>query len=112
MTVEMILCGSQTTRTDSTPRLVNAGVEIVLAGAVQTLCGVLGWCGARRTADTSFLVLRKTDIVQEVAGGTFEACCAWPETLRTCDTALGVGIKNLVGLTAGQALAGVGRAWQ
>ena len=107
MTVEMILCGSQTTRTDSTPRLVNAGVEIVLAGAVQTLGGVLGWRSASLTPHTGVLVIRVTDTLQEVAGGTSQSLCAGPGTLRTCDTALGVGIEDLVGLTAVQALGGV-----
>ena len=41
VTAEMILCGSLTSRTLRTPRLVRAGVEIELAGAVQTLGGVL-----------------------------------------------------------------------
>ena len=69
---EMILRGSLTIRTLRTPRLQFAGVEIVLAGAVQTLSGVLGWCGARGTVDTGSLVVRVSDTVQEVAGGAGE----------------------------------------
>ena len=68
----MILRGSLTSRTLGTPGLVSAGVEIVLTGAVQTLSGVLGWCGARGTSLTAGLVSGVTDTLQQVAGGTGE----------------------------------------
>ena len=103
----MILRCSLTIRTHRTPRLEFAGVEIVLAGAVQTLSGVLGWCGARGTVDTGSLVVRVSDTVQEVAGGTAEALCAGPVSLGTLATAPGVGTEDVVGQTAVQALGGV-----
>ena len=68
----MILRGSLTSRTLGTPRLVSTRVEIVLTGAVQTLSGVLGWCGAWGTSLTGGLVSRVTDTVQGVAGGAGE----------------------------------------
>ena len=111
VTAEMILRGSLTSRTLLTPRLVGAGVESVPAGAVQTLSGVLGWCGARGTVDTGQHVVRVTDTVQEVAGGTVVPLCAGPGTLRTFETALGVGVEDVVGQTAVQALGGVGGVW-
>ena len=72
VTAEMILRGSLTSRTLPAPGLVSAGVEIVLTGAVQTLSGVLGRCGAWGTSLTGGLVSRVTDTVQEVAGGAGE----------------------------------------
>ena len=111
VTAEMVLRGSLTIRTLCTPRLQSAGVEIILAGAVQTLCGVHGGGGTRGTADTSSPVVRVTDTIQEVAGDTSETLCAGPGTLRTFETALGVGVEDVVRQTAVQALAGVGRAW-
>ena len=107
VTAEMILRGSLTSRTHCTPRLEFAGVEIVLAGAVQTLSGVLGRCGTRGTVDTGSPVVRVTDTVQEVAGGTVVPLCAGPGTLRTFETALGVGVEDVVRQTAVQALGGV-----
>ena len=104
----MILRGSLTSRTLLTPRLVGAGVESVPAGAVQTLSGVLGWCGARGTSLTGGLVVRVTDTIQEVAGGTAEPLCAGPGTLGTFEAALGVVIEEVVGRAAVQALAGLG----
>ena len=103
----MILRGSLTSRTLPTPRLEIAGVEIVPAGAVQTLSGVLGWCGPNRTEDTGQIVVRVTDTVQEAAGGTVVPLCAGPGTLRTFETALGVGVEDVVRQTAVQALGGV-----
>ena len=103
----MILRGSLTERTLFTPRLQSAGVEIVLAGAVQTLSGVLGWCGARGTVDTGQPVVRVTDTVQDFAGDTSESLCAGPGTLRTLETAPGVGVEDVAGQTAVQALGGV-----
>ena len=111
VTAEMIHRGSLTIRTLRTPRLVSVGEEIVLAGAVQTLGGVLGWCGACGTSLTGGLVSRVTDTVQEVAGGTVVPLCAGPGTLRTFETALGVEILDVVRQTAVQALAGVGGVW-
>jgi len=61
--------------------------------------------------DTGQHVVRVTDTVQEVAGGTAESLCAGPGTLRTLETALGVGVEDVVGRTAVQALAGVGGIW-
>ena len=107
VTAEMILRGSLTSRTLLTPRLVGAGEESVPAGAVQTLSGVLGWCGARGTVDTGSLVVRVSDTVQEVAGGTAEALCAGPVSLGTLATAPGVGTEDVVRQTAVQALGGV-----
>ena len=107
VTAEMILRGSLTSRTLPAPGLVSAGVEIVLTGAVQTLGGVLCWCGAWGTSLTGGLVSRVTDTVQEVAGGASEALCAGPGSLRTLETALSVGIENMVGQTAVQTLGGV-----
>ena len=107
----MILRGSLTSRTLRTPGLVSISVEIVLTGAVQTLGGVLGWCGAWGTSLTGGLVSRVTDTVQEVAGDTSETLCAGPETLGTFETALGVGVEDVVRQTAVQALAGVGGVW-
>ena len=52
VTAEMILRGSLPIRTLRTPRLENAGVEIALVRTVQTLGGVLGWCGASLTFHT------------------------------------------------------------
>ena len=111
VTAEMILRGSLTSRTLPTPRLEIAGVESVPAGAVQTLSGVHGGSGARGTADTSSPVVRVTDTVQEAAGDTSESLCAWPGTLRTFETALGVGVEDVVRQTAVQALAGVSGVW-
>ena len=108
---EIILRCSLTIRTLRTPLLPFAGVEIVLARAVQTLSGVLSWCGARGTFNTGQPVVGVTDIVQELAGGTAESLCAGPGTLRTLETALGVGVEDVVGRTAVQALAGVGGIW-
>ena len=68
----MILRGCLTSRTLRTPRLVGAGVVSVPAGAVQTLSGVLGWCGVWGTSLTGGLVSGVTDTLQEVAGGTGE----------------------------------------
>ena len=96
-----------TSRTLPTPRLEIAGVEIVPAGAVQTLSGVHGGSGARGTVDTSFPVVRVADTVQEAAGNTSESLCAGPGTLRTFETALGVGVEDVVRQTAVQALGGV-----
>ena len=107
----MILRGSLTIRTLRTSRLQIAGEEIVLAGAVQTLSGVLVWCEASLTSLTGDTVVRVTDTVQEVAGGTFIALCAGPGTLRTFETALGVVVEDVVRQTAVQALAGVGGVW-
>ena len=107
MAAEIILRGSLAIRTLRTPRLPFAGVEIVLAGAVQTLSGVLGWCGARVTFDTGQIVVRVTDTVQEAAGGTVVPLCAGPGTLRTLETALGKGIEDIVPPNAVQALTGV-----
>ena len=104
---EMILRCSLTIRTHRTPLLSFAGVEIVLAGAVQTLSGVLVWCGARGTVDTGQPVVRVTDTVQDFAGDTSESLCAGPGTLRTLETAPGVGVEDVAGQTAVQALAGV-----
>ena len=111
VTAEMILRGSLTSRTHCTPRLEFAGVEIVLARAVQTLSGVHIGSGTRGTVDTGSPVVRVTDTVQEVAGGTVVPLCAGPGTLRTFETALGVGVEDVVGQTAVQALAGVGGVW-
>ena len=61
--------------------------------------------------DTGQPVVRVTDTVQEVAGGTVVPLCAGPGTLRTFETALGVGVEDVVRQTAVQALAGVGRVW-
>ena len=58
VTAEMILRGSLTSRTLGTPGLVSIRVEIVLAGAVQALSGVLGWCGAWWTSLTGPPVIR------------------------------------------------------
>ena len=107
VTAEMILRGSLTSRTLRTPRLVSAGVEIKLARAVQTLGGVLSWSGERGTVDTSSPVLSVTDSLQEVAGGTVVALCAGPVSLGTLQTAPGVGIEDVAGQTAVQALGGV-----
>ena len=103
----MILRGSLTSRTLRTPRLQFAGVEIVLAGAVQTLSGVLGWCGARGTSDTGGLVSRVADTVQEVAGGAGELLGGGPAARRTLETAGVVGGQEVAGQTAVQALGGV-----
>ena len=111
VTAEMILRGSLTSRTLLTPRLVGAGEESVPAGAVQTLSGVLGWCGARGTVDTGSLVVRVSDTVQEVAGGTVVPLCAGPGTRRTFETALGVGIEDIFPPNTVQALAGVSGVW-
>ena len=109
VTAEMILRGSLTSRTLRTPRLVGAGVEIELAGAVQTLGGVLGWCGERGTVDTSSPVVSVTDSLQEIAGGAVVALSAGPVSLGTLETAPGVGIEDVAGQTAVQALGGVWR---
>ena len=61
--------------------------------------------------DTGQPVVRVTDTVQEVAGGTVVPLCAGPGTLRTFETALGVGVEDVVRQTAVQALAGVGGIW-
>ena len=103
----MILRGSLTSRTLGTPGLVSAGVEIVLAGAVQTLSGVLGWCGAWGTFLTGGLVSRVTDTLQEVAGGAGELLGGGPGAGGTLQTAGGVGGQEVVGQTAVQALGGV-----
>ena len=103
----MILRGSLTSRTHRTPRLVSAGVEIVLVGAVQTLSGVLGWRGASLTPHTGGLVIRVTETIQEVAGGTPEPLCAGPGSLRTLETVLGDVIEDMVGQTAVKTLGGV-----
>ena len=103
----MILRCSLTIRTHRTSRLEFAGVEIELAGAVQTLSGVLGGSGTRGTVDTGSPVVRVTDTVQEAAGDTSETLCAGPGTLGTLETALGVGVEDVVRQTAVQALAGV-----
>ena len=103
----MILRGSLTSRTHCTPRLEFAGVEIVLAGAVQTLSGVLGWCGARGTSDTGGLVSGVTDTLQEVAGGTGELLGGGPGARGTFETALGVCIEDMVRQTTVQTMSGV-----
>ena len=72
VTAEMILSGSLTSRTLGTPGLVSISVEIVLTGAVQTLGGVLGWCGAWWASLTGGLVSRVTNTLQEIAGGAGE----------------------------------------
>jgi len=108
---EIILRCSLTIRTLRTPRLQSAGVEIVLAGAVQTLSGVLVWCEASLTSLTGSPVVRVTDTVQELAGGTAESLSAGPGTIRTLETALGVVVEDVVRQTAVQALAGVGGVW-
>ena len=107
VTAEMILRGSLTSRTHCTPRLEFAGVESVPAGAVQTLSGVHVGGGTRGTVDTSSPVVRVTDTVQEAAGDTSETLCAGPGTLGTFETALGVGVEDVVRQTAVQALGGV-----
>ena len=103
----MIHRGSLTIRTLRTPRLEIIGEEIKLARAVQTLCGVISGRGAGGALNTSSLVVRVTDTVQEAAGDTSESLCAGPGTLRTFETALGVGVEDVVGQTAVQALGGV-----
>jgi len=108
---EIILRCSLTIRTLRTPRLQSAGVEIVLAGAVQTLSGVLVWCEASLTSLTGSPVVRVTDTVQELAGGTAESLSAGPGTIRTLETALGVVVEDVVRRTAVQALAGVSGVW-
>ena len=107
----MILRGSLTIRTHCTSRLQSAGVEIVLAGAVQTLSGVLVWCEASLTSLTGSPVVRVTDTVQELAGGTAESLSAGPGTIRTLETALDVVVEDVVRRTAVQALAGVSGVW-
>ena len=103
----MILRGSLTIRTLRTPRLQIIGEEIVLGGAVQTLGGVVSWCGAIGTVDTCSVVLSVTDSVQKVTGGTVKPLSAGPGSLRTLETALCVGIENMVRQTAVQTLGGV-----
>ena len=53
----MIHRGSLTIRTLRTPRLVSVGEEIVLAGAVQALGGVLSGRGACGTAEKAARVV-------------------------------------------------------
>ena len=106
----MIHRGSLTIRTLRTPRLQIIGEEIVLGGAVQTLGGVVGWCGAIGTVDTCSVVLSVTDSVQKVTGGAVKALSGGPGTLRTLETALDVGIENEVGQTAVHTLGGVCKA--
>ena len=109
-TAELILPGFLTIRTFRTSGLVSVGEKIELVGAVQTLGGVLGRSGAGGTEDTCAVVLRVTNTIQEVAGGTSEPLSVGPGSLRTLETALGVGIENMVGQAAVQALGGVSRA--
>ena len=103
----MILRGSLTSRTHRTPRLVKVGVVIVFIRAVQTLLRVLSGSGAGGTGDTGGLVVRVTNTLQEVAGGASEPLCAGPGAFRTLETALGVGIENMVRQTAVQTVCGV-----
>ena len=106
-TAELILPGFLTIRTFRTSGLLSVGEEIVLVGAVQTLGGVLGRSGAGGTEDTCAVVVRVTNTIQEVAGGAGETLCAGPGSLGTLETALGVGIENMVRQTAVQTLGGV-----
>ena len=103
----MILRGSLTSRTHRTPRLFRIFVVIVFIGAVQTLLRVLSGIGAGGTGDTGGLVVRVTNTLQEVAGGASEPLCAGPGAFRTLETALGVGIENMVRQTAVETVCGV-----